>query len=70
MTEDPGSSDEIRRWRHSLRNELNVITMATSAAMALLDRGVEPQRAREHLARADAACRRCRDLMKDWPDGA
>ncbi|HEY0502247.1 MAG TPA: hypothetical protein VGD42_02030 [Lysobacter sp.] len=67
MTVDAGETLEVRRWRHSLRNELNVITMATSAAIALLDHGVDPKRAREHLVRADAACRRCRDLLKDWP---
>lgn len=70
MSDDGGDAGEVRRWRHSLRNELNVITMATSAAMALLDHGAEPQRAREHLARADAACRRCRELLRDWPDQA
>jgi hypothetical protein len=65
-----GGTGEVRRWRHGLRNELNVITMATSAAIALLDHGADAGRVREHLVRADAACRRCRELLKDWPDEA
>ncbi len=70
MSDDGGDAGEVPRWRPSLRTEHNVIRMPTSAAMPLLDHGAEPQRAREHLARADAACRRCRELLKDWPDQA
>ncbi|MBU8977989.1 MULTISPECIES: hypothetical protein [unclassified Lysobacter] len=57
--------DAARRWRHGLRNELNVITMATSTAIALIDHGASLERVREHLARAEAACRRCRDLVTE-----
>lgn len=70
MSEGTGDTVDVRRWRHGLRNELNVLTMATSAALALLDRGVDPTRVREHLVRAEAACGRCRELLKDWPDEA
>lgn len=57
-----------RQWRHSVRNELNVITMAVSAARSLIDHGYSVERAREHLVRAEAACTRCHELVKDWPD--
>ena len=57
-----------RRWRHGLRNELNVITMAVSTALVMIDHGAEPERVREHLKRAEAGCRRCRDLVMDPRD--
>jgi len=57
-----------RRWRHGLRNELNVITMAVSTALAMIDHGSDPERVREHLKRAEAGCRRCRDLVIDPRD--
>jgi len=57
-----------RRWRHGLRNELNVITMAVSTALAMIDHGSDPERVREHLKRAESACRRCRDLVVDPRD--
>jgi len=57
-----------RRWRHGLRNELNVITMAVSTALAMIDHGSDPERVTEHLKRAEAACRRCRDLVMDPRD--
>lgn len=59
-----------RRWRHGLRNELNVITMAVSTALAMIDHGAGPERVREHLKRAEAGCRRCRDLVMDPRDQA
>ncbi|MFC3816292.1 hypothetical protein [Lysobacter sp. GCM10012299] len=62
-------SEETRRWRHSLRNELNTITMATSTAASLLEHGGALDRVRQHLARAEAACQRCAELVRDWPDG-
>ncbi|UNK49783.1 hypothetical protein MNR01_01735 [Lysobacter sp. S4-A87] len=61
-------SEDTRRWRHSLRNELNVITMATATAASLIEHGEGLDRVRQHLARAEAACRRCADLVRDWPD--
>ncbi|QSX75933.1 hypothetical protein HIV01_005340 [Lysobacter arenosi] len=67
---EPTASEDVRRWRHSLRNELNVITMATATAAGLIDHGESLERVRQHLARAEAACRRCHDLLVDWPDGA
>jgi signal transduction histidine kinase len=57
-----------RRWRHGLRNELNVITMAVSTALAMLEHGADPDRVREHLKRAEAGCRRCRNLVIDPTD--
>jgi intracellular sulfur oxidation DsrE/DsrF family protein len=65
----PPPSEDVRRWRHSLRNELNVITMATSTAVSLIHHGESIERVREHLERAEAACRRCHALVKEWPDG-
>ncbi|MGO4222165.1 hypothetical protein AB4Y64_09975 [Lysobacter sp. TAF61] len=65
---DAPASEQVRRWRHSLRNELNVIIMATSTASALIEHGESLTRVREHLARAEAASRRCRDLVQEWPD--
>lgn len=62
-------SEDVRRWRHSLRNELNTITMATATAASLLEHGEGVERVRQHLARAEAACQRCADLVRDWPDG-
>ena len=67
MTEPLGEEAE-RRWRHGLRNELNVITMAVSTALAMLEHGAEPDRVREHLKRAEAGCRRCRELVMDPRD--
>ncbi|MDI9239666.1 hypothetical protein QLQ15_12200 [Lysobacter sp. LF1] len=54
-----------RQWMHRLRNELNTITMANAAAMSLIDHGEPIERVREHLSRAEAACRRCQDLLRD-----
>ena len=59
-----------RQWRHGLRNELNVITMAVSTALAMLDHGAEPERIREHLKRAEAGCRHCRTMVMDPRDAA
>ncbi len=70
MNDEQAVSEEVRRWRHSLRNELNVITMATATAAGLIDHGESIERVRQHLARAEAACRRCHDLLGEWPDGA
>jgi hypothetical protein len=66
--EPPVQDEAARRWRHNVRNELNVITMAVSAARSLIDHGYSVQRAREHLVRAEAACARCHELVKDWPE--
>ncbi|BDU16886.1 hypothetical protein [Lysobacter auxotrophicus] len=66
----PLDEDADRHWRHSLRNELNVITMAVSTALAMLEHGAEPERVREHLKRAEAGCRRCRNLVMDPRDAA
>ncbi|MDR0181732.1 hypothetical protein [Lysobacter arvi] len=66
----PHDEEAERHWRHGLRNELNVITMAVSTASAMLDHGAEPDRVREHLKRAEAACRRCRDLVMDPGDAS
>lgn len=66
--EFPVHDEAARRWRHNVRNELNAITMAVSAARSLIDHGYSVQRAREHLVRAEAACARCHELVKDWPD--
>lgn len=59
-----------RQWRHGLRNELNVITMAVSTALAMLDHGAESERIREHLKRAEAGCKRCRTMVMDPRDAA
>ena len=64
----PLDEEADRHWRHALRNELNVITMAVSTALAMLEHGAEPERVREHLKRAEAGCRRCRDLVMDPRD--
>jgi len=66
----PLDEEADRHWRHSLRNELNVITMAVSTALAMLEHGAEPERVREHLKRAEAGCRRCRTLVMDPRDAA
>ena len=66
----PLDEEADRHWRHSLRNELNVITMAVSTALAMLEHGAEPERVREHLKRAEAGCRRCRILVMDPRDAA
>jgi hypothetical protein len=66
----PQDEEAARRWCHDLRNELNVITMATSTAIALIDHGASVDRVREHLVRAEAACRRCRDLVMEPEDPA
>jgi hypothetical protein len=44
--------------------------MATSTAIALIDHGASVDRVREHLVRAEAACRRCRDLVMEPEDPA
>ena len=62
------ATDDVRRWRHGLRNELNIITMATAAALGLIDHGASIEQVRENLVRATNACRRCHDLLQEWPD--
>lgn len=70
MSLPPRDEDAARRWCHELRNELNVITMATSTAIALIEHGASLDRVREHLTRAEAACRRCHDLVMEPEDSA
>lgn len=67
MSDASTERSEGMRWRHALRNELNTITMANAAAVSLLDHGAPLERVREHLMRAEAACRRCSELVRD-PD--
>lgn len=67
MSEASTEHAQRMHWRHALRNELNTITMANAAAVSLLDHGAPLERVREHLLRAEAACRRCSELVRD-PD--
>lgn len=62
-------TEQDRHWQHRLRNELNTITMANAAAVSLIDHGAPIERVREHLVRAEAACRRCQDLLIETSDG-
>ncbi len=70
MSFPPRDEKAARQWRHDLRNELNVVTMATSTAIALLGHGASLDLVRDHLARAEAACGRCRDLVMEPDDPA
>jgi hypothetical protein len=70
VSELPSSrSEEARRWQHSLRNELNVVTIATATALRLIERGASSDLVKEQLVRAEAACQRCGELVRGWPDG-
>ena len=70
MSFPPQDEQAARQWRHDLRNELNVITMATSTAIALIDHGASLDLVRGHLARVEAACGRCRNLVAEPDAGA
>jgi hypothetical protein len=60
------SSEAFSTWMHRLRNEVNSVQMATSAAQVLLDAG-KPEAARENMERARQACRRCAQLLNSEP---
>ena len=54
------------RWRHDLSNEVNAVTMATSAARHMLQMGDGPA-AMANLARAEDAAMRCIELLRLMP---
>jgi hypothetical protein len=54
------------RWRHDLSNEVNAVTMATSAARHMLQVGDVPA-AMINLARAQDAAMRCIELLRHMP---
>ncbi|WP_133477978.1 hypothetical protein [Cognatilysobacter segetis] len=54
------------RWRHDLSNEVNAVTMATSAARHMIQMGDIPA-AMINLARAEDAAMRCIDLLRHMP---
>jgi hypothetical protein len=57
------------RWRHDLSNEVNAVTMATSAARHMLQIGDVPA-AMTNLARAEDAAMRCIELLRHTPPTA
>ena len=54
------------RWRHDLSNEINAVTMATSAARHLMQAG-DFQGVMINLARAEDAAMRCIELLRHMP---
>lgn len=57
------------RWRHDLSNEVNALTMATSAARHMVEMG-DLRSAMINLARAEDAGMRCIELLRHMPPGA
>jgi hypothetical protein len=53
-------------WRHDLSNEVNAVTMATSAARHMIRIGDIPA-AMVNLARAEDAAMRCIELLRHMP---
>ncbi|TZF90397.1 hypothetical protein [Cognatilysobacter lacus] len=53
-------------WRHDMANEVNALTMATSAARHMLQLG-DVQSAMLNLARAEDAAMRCSELLRFAP---
>lgn len=56
------------RWRHDLSNEINALTMATSAARHMMQMGDVPA-AMLNIARAEDAAMRCVELLRVMPPG-
>lgn len=54
------------RWRHDLSNEINAVTMATSAARHMMQLG-DVRAAMVNLERAEDAAMRCIDLLRRMP---
>ena len=54
------------RWRHDLSNEVNALTMATSAARHMLEIG-DVRAAMVNLARAEESGMRCIELLRHMP---
>lgn len=54
------------RWRHDLSNEVNALTMATSAARHMLEQG-DVRAALINLARAEESGMRCIHLLRCMP---
>ena len=54
------------RWRHDLSNEINALTMATSAARHMIDIG-DLRAAAVNMARAEDAGMRCIELLRHMP---
>lgn len=53
-------------WRHDLSNEVNAVTMATSAARYMMQIG-DVHGAMLNLARAEDAAMRCVELLRHMP---
>lgn len=54
------------RWRHDFSNEVNALTMATSAARYMLEMG-DVRGAMINLARAEESGMRCVELLRHMP---